>query len=138
MNRTVKEVRSSTARRALAAGGLGLGLLVAAGSPALAQSASDTNYGGVGSTTTVAPTTSTTAATSATTSTTVRTAGGGTTQTQPPTTTATQVRGATQTRGATLPVTGGDAVGLSALGAGLVAAGVLAVKSSRRRSAAGV
>ena len=113
MNRTVNEVKGSPARRALVAGAMGLGLLVSFAGPADAQ----TSYGGTGTPTTVAPSTA------------------GAVQTRPATAAAPQVRGATQSR-STLPVTGGDAVGLSVMGAGLVAAGALAVKGARRRTAA--
>jgi hypothetical protein len=108
MNRTVNEVKGSKARRALVAGAMGLGLLVSIAGPADAQ----TSYGGTGT-----PTTAT----------------AGAVEVRP--TPAPQVRGATQSR-STLPVTGGDAVGLSVIGAGLVAAGALAVKGARRRTAA--
>ena len=111
MNRTVNEVKGSKARRALVAGAMGLGLLVSVAGPADAQ----TSYGGTGTPTTAAPNTA-----------------GATEVRQTP---APQVRGATQSR-STLPVTGGDAVGLSVIGAGLVAAGALAVKGARRRTAA--
>ena len=107
--RTVNEVKGSKARRALVAGAMGLGLLVSVAGPVDAQ----TSYGGTGTPTTAAPSTA------------------GATEVRP----TTQVRGATQSR-STLPVTGGDAVGLSVIGAGLVAAGALAVKGARRRTAA--
>jgi hypothetical protein len=45
----------------------------------------------------------------------------------------TQVQGATATKSATLPFTGGDAAGLAAIGAGAVLAGVVIVRQSRRR-----
>ncbi len=99
-------------RRSLLAGGLGLGILLAAGGPAAAQTAPST-YGSTGGGTTT----------------------GGATQTRPApqASSATQVRGVTQTRGANqLPVTGSDVAGLAAVGAGLLAVGAVAVKSSRR------
>ena len=95
-------------RRSVVAGGIGLGVLLAAGSPALAQS---TTYGGTGN----PPV--------------------GQTVTRPDTQPATQVRGVTQTRSNQLPVTGGDVAGLAAVGAGLLAVGVVAVKGARRSPA---
>ena len=96
-------------RRSVVAGGIGLGVLLAAGSPALAQT---TTYGGTGN------------------------PPGGQTVTRPDTPQpATQVRGATQTRSNQLPVTGGDVAGLAAVGAGLLAVGVVAVKGARRTPA---
>lgn len=44
------------------------------------------------------------------------------------------VQGATATRSATLPFTGGDAAGLAAIGVGAVAAGAVIVRQSRRRA----
>ena len=109
--RTVNEVKGSKARRALVAGAMGLGLLVSVAGPVSAQ----TTYGGTGNPPPAAPSTA------------------GAVQSRPAAA-APQVRGATQSR-STLPVTGGDAIGLSVMGAGLVAAGALAVKGARRRTA---
>ena len=95
-------------RRSVVAGGIGLGVLLAAGSPALAQTST---YGGTG------------------------TPPGGQNVTRPVTQPATQVRGVTQTRSNQLPVTGGDVAGLAAAGAGLLAVGVVAVKGARRSTA---
>lgn len=104
-------------RKGLVAGGLGLGILLAIGAPAVAQTAPST-YGSTGGGDTTR----------------------GVTQTRPATVTppaapasSTQVRGVTQTRGANqLPVTGSDVAGLAAVGAGLLAVGAVAVKTSRR------
>lgn len=95
-------------RKGLVAGGLGLGLLLASGAPAVAQSAPST-YGSTG--------------------------GGDTTRgvtASRPAASSTQVRGVNQTRANQLPVTGSDVAGLAAVGAGLLAVGAVAVKSSRR------
>ena len=96
-------------RRSVVAGGIGLGVLLAAGSPALAQTST---YGGTGN------------------------PPGGQTVTRPDTQPANQVRGTTQTRSNQLPVTGGDVAGLAAVGAGLLAVGAIAVKGARRSPAA--
>jgi hypothetical protein len=98
-------------RKGLVAGGLGLGILLASGAPAVAQSAPST-YGSTGGGDTTR----------------------GVTATRPaaPAASSTQVRGVTQTRANQLPVTGSDVAGLAAVGAGLLAVGAVAVKTSRR------
>ena len=94
-------------RKSLLAGGLGLGLLLATAAPAVAQAAPST-YGDTGDNDTTR----------------------GDTANRPR---STAVRGTNQSRSANqLPVTGSDVAGLAAVGAGLLAVGAVAVKSSRR------
>jgi len=49
---------------------------------------------------------------------------------------ATQVKGTTATKSATLPFTGGDVAGLALIGAGAVGAGVVIVRQTRRKAVA--